>query len=288
MRSMTGFGRGSARVGAGSVSIEIRALNHRHQDVRLRLPGELSEHGFFVEQLARKHLGRGRFDVAGRSEGTRGAERLVLDRARAVYQSLVELRDSLAPGTEVPISAVLGVPGVLEIQGPDGESVREGLESAFLAALGELDRMRDAEGATLQAELRGRLGRARELVDKLSESSADLVASYRERLRERLGKLLADSSAELSGPRLEQEVALLADKSDITEELVRLGSHFSQMHELLSSTEPVGRRLDFLFQEMGREANTIGSKSQYAPLSHLVVDLKAELERMREQVQNVD
>jgi len=289
LRSMTGFGMGSAVLASGTLRVEVRALNHRYQDIRLRLPGELGEHGFFVEQLARKHLGRGRFDVSARAEGSlHAAPRLSFERARALYESLTELRDRLAPGSELPITAVLGLPGVLESSGPEPELVRAALEAAFAQALIELDGMRQEEGRTLARELEGRLAHARTLVAALEFNAADLVRHHRERLRERVLKLSSDLTVSVHPERLEQEMALLADKSDITEELVRLGSHFSQMQALLDSAEPVGRRLDFLLQEIGREVNTVGSKSQHAPLAHLVVELKVEVERMREQVQNID
>ncbi|HSC86810.1 MAG TPA: YicC/YloC family endoribonuclease, partial [Polyangiaceae bacterium] len=269
------------------VRVELRALNHRHQDVRLRLGGELAEHSFFVEQLARKHLGRGRFDVSARSGGgATGQARVATERLRSLYQSLSELGREL--GSPVSLDALLSQPGVWELEGADGDAVREALEAAFARALTELDRMRTEEGRALHAELTARLAGARELVARLARESDELVVLYRERLRERLSRLLADAALGVNEGRLEHEVALLADRSDITEELVRLESHFTQMASLLDANEPVGRKLDFLFQEMGREANTIGSKSQHAPLAHLVVELKAELERMREQVQNID
>jgi len=177
---------------------------------------------------------------------------------------------------------------VLESSGPEPELVRAALEAAFAQALIELDGMRQEEGRTLARELEGRLAHARTLVAALEFNAADLVRHHRERLRERVLKLSSDLTVSVHPERLEQEMALLADKSDITEELVRLGSHFSQMQALLDSAEPVGRRLDFLLQEIGREVNTVGSKSQHAPLAHLVVELKVEVERMREQVQNID
>src|SRR5262249_49739207 len=138
------------------------------------------------------------------------------------------------------------------------------------------------------SELDARLSSARRLRAQIAERGSELVTAYRARLRERTDRLLADNGIQVDPGRLEAEIVLLAERSDVTEELVRLDSHFSQFAQLLDSTEPVGRRLDFLLQEIGRESNTIGAKSQDAPIAHLVVEMKAELERIREQVQNVE
>jgi uncharacterized protein (TIGR00255 family) len=165
--------------------------------------------------------------------------------------------------------------------------VRTALTTVLAAALAELDVMRQREGDALAAELRRRLEGARASRDAIAKRSGDGVEQARARLRERLERLLGDTSVPLDLGRLENEIAVLADRSDIAEEVTRLSSHFDQFERLLDAAEPVGRRLDFLLQEIAREANTVGAKSQDAPLAHLVVELKAETERMREQVQNV-
>jgi uncharacterized protein (TIGR00255 family) len=165
--------------------------------------------------------------------------------------------------------------------------VRLALIHAFEAAHTHLDEMREREGAALERVLRSRLALCRELHASLSTHSEQAVEQSRARLRERIERLLP-VGASLDGSRLETEVALLAERADIAEELARLGSHFDQFDHLLAASEPIGRRLDFLLQEMTRETNTIGSKSQDAKLAHLVVAMKAEIERIREQVQNVE
>ena len=288
MRSMTGYGSGSAPLAEGRVLIEIRALNHKHQDVRLRVPTELGEHASFLEQLARTVLGRGRYDVAVRTEGQTGANpQIDAAKLRAVYLSLATLRDELAPGTELSLAELASLPDVVTSQGPDASLARKALTEAFSSAHRELDQMRDTEGATLKDDLSTRLKLVQELRGQVHGASRELVEHHRTRLNERLSQLL-EGPNQLSPGRLEQEIALVADRSDITEELVRLDSHFSQLGALLDSPEPVGRKLDFLLQEVGREVNTIGSKSQHAPVAHLVVDMKSEVERLREQVQNVE
>jgi uncharacterized protein (TIGR00255 family) len=289
MRSMTGFGVGSATLGDGRLSLEVRALNHRHQDVRVRMPADLAEQAFFVEQLARARLGRGRYDIAVRVEGRfAGAPRVNTERLRGLHSALRELSNEIAPGSELPLTALLGLPHVFESDGLDSDAVRYSIEEAFTAAANSLGDMRLEEGHALQVELAARLASARQLRTQIEAGAEELVLYQRKRLRERLEKLLTGVEVTIDPTRLEAELAILADKSDITEELVRLGSHFSQLEALFSSSESIGRRLDFLLQEVGREVNTIGSKCLHATVSHLVVEMKAEIERMREQVQNVD
>lgn len=289
MRSMTGLGIGTAPLGDGSLRIEIRALNHRYQDVRLRLGPDLLEQSFFLEQIARKHLGRGRYDLAVRTEGLGSAgPQLSPERVRSVYEMLKQVRDEVAPESEIPLSTLFSFPQLFETAGPEPEAVRTALSAAFLAAVTELQKMRQVEGDTLASELRERIQKIQSLYRELQERAAELVQHHAERLRERISKLLAASHVSLHEDRLEQEIALVADKSDITEELVRLDSHFQQMESLFEEAEPVGRKFDFLLQEVGREVNTIGSKSQHAPVAHLVVAIKTEVERLREQIQNID
>jgi uncharacterized protein (TIGR00255 family) len=287
---MTGFGVGDAPLGDGRVTVELRALNHRFLDVRVRLPDELVEQSFFIEQLARESLARGRFDIGVRLEGAAlPPPRFSVEHARALYRGLCQLRDELAPGTELPITALTGMPALVTTPtSADSEGARAALKEAFEAALARLDAMRAHEGLALSRELHARLDSARRLRATISSRGGEMLDGYRTRLRERLERLLSESGIQLDPSRLEAEMVILADRSDVTEELVRLDSHFEQFAQLLSADGPVGRRLDFLLQEIGRESNTIGAKSQDAKISHLVVEMKAELERIREQVQNVE
>jgi uncharacterized protein (TIGR00255 family) len=284
---MTGFGVGSAALGGGRLVLEIRSVNHRYLDVRVRLPVEISEHGFFLEQAAREKLARGRYDLSGRFEGAR--ESLSFDRARAAYRELAKLRDELAPGTELPITAILSLPQVTQSAGSlERDDVQRALGEAFGVAHSALGEMRRAEGQALARELGLRVTKMRELCQGIHAREGVALLAQRARLRTRLDRLLEDVKVSTDPGRLELELAILADKSDITEELVRLDSHLAQLDALIVEPEPVGRRLDFLLQEVAREANTIGAKSQDTSLSHQVVELKSEIERMREQVQNVE
>ena len=287
---MTGFGVGDAPLGDGRVTVELRALNHRFLDVRVRLPEELLDQSFFMEQLARESLARGRFDVGVRLEGAALPPPVFsIDRARALYRGLCQLRDELAPGTELPITALTGMPDLVTTpRTADAAGAQQALRAAFESALRRLDEMRIREGEALSRELSTRLAAARRLRTTISTRGGEMLEGYRTRLRERLDRLLCETGVQVDPGRLEAEIVILADRSDVIEELVRLDSHFDQFERLLGEDGPVGRRLDFLLQEIGRESNTIGAKSQDAPIAHLVVEMKAELERIREQVQNVE
>jgi uncharacterized protein (TIGR00255 family) len=290
MRSMTGFGLGEAPVGSGKLAIEIRGVNHRFLDVRVRLPRELNDLTSFVEQVAREKLARGRYEVAVRVDGVAlGAPVLDRDRARAAFQALTELRDEIAPGTDVPLSLLGTIPDLF-VSSVEREldRLRATARVAFDAAVVALDTMRTHEGGALREDLVKRLDRVRQLARSVEARAPEVIETHRKRLRERAERLRAATELEVDPARLEQEIVLFAERSDVAEELTRLESHCAQFAALLASDEAVGRRLDFLLQELAREANTVGAKSPDAPIAHAIVEVKAEIERMREQVQNVE
>ncbi len=287
---MTGFGTGDSPLGSGKLGIEVRAVNHRFLDIRVRAPRELGDLSSFLEQVAREHLSRGRFEIAIRTEGLAlGATVLDRERAKAAYRALCELRDEIAPGTEVPLSLLASIPDLF-VSSVDQEidKVKAAARVAFATALAALDEMREREGVALATDLAGRLDAVRELAQAVGERAPELLDTHRRRLRERTERLRSSVDLTLDDGRLEAEVALFAERIDIAEELTRLESHCVQFAALLGSTKACGRRLDFLLQEMAREANTAGAKSPDATIAHAIVEMKAELERMREQVQNVE
>lgn len=287
---MTGFGLGEAALGSGRIFVEARSVNHRFLDVRVRMPKELSEHGTFLEQLARARVTRGRLEVSVRFDGPASGA-LVLDRRRALaaMRALMELRDELGLTDAVPLSLLASVPDLFVAPGNDDpDTVRRALAAALQTALTGLEGMRAAEGENLYTDLKNRLRTVRALAAEIAVFSAELSERYRKKLRERVLRLLEGREHLVDNARLEQEIAIVADHSDVTEELTRLSSHCGQFAQLLESDDAVGRRQDFLLQEMAREVNTIGSKSSEADVALRVVELKAELERMREQVQNVE
>lgn len=290
IRSMTGHGVGEAELGSGRVILEIRAVNHRYLDVRVRLPLELSEHAGAVEEHVRRSLKRGRVEVVGRLEGDiAGPPVLDKARARAAFTQLCELRDELRPEEPVPLSVLFSMPDLF-VSRPvaDHEAARDALFTASDAACDGVWTMRAREGEALAVDLRANLDAIAEAVSLVHVRAPEVVEGYRERLRGRIERLLSGSERDLDPGRLEHEVALFADRADVAEEVTRLRSHTDQVRSLLSSEdENAGKRLDFLLQEMTREANTIGSKSTDAELARLVIDIKASVSRMREQAQNV-
>lgn len=290
MRSMTGYGSGRAKLGEGEIVLELRTVNHRFLDTRIRMPSRLQSRSQVVERVARKRLVRGRVDASVRMEGqTAPAPTLDLARARGVYGELIELRDELSPGEPLPLALLSCVPDLFVIQTDfDDAALDVALEQAAEKACSAVESMRVREGAALRTELSQRLDEVALHVDSIRKAAPELVLGRQGRLRDRLQALLRDAELEPDSHRLEQEIALLADRSDITEELTRLDSHDAQMRELIDPSDgPVGKRIDFLLQEMAREANTIGAKAQGSEVTPHVISLKACIEQMREQAQNV-
>lgn len=290
MKSMTGYGSGRAALGEGHIVLDLRTVNHRFLDVRVRLPSRIQGRTPTVERVIRAKLERGRVDVTARLEGqTLPQPSLDLDRARAVYGELSALRDSLNPAEPVPLALLSSVPDLFVVhQNLDEKALDGALEQAAQQACAAVMEMRIHEGAALAADLSERLSELGATVGALKIAVPGMVDARRTRLRDRLEALLGGTEAELEPARLEQEIAVLADRSDVTEELVRLDSHRDQMLELIEdSSAPVGKRIDFLLQEMAREANTVGSKVQDSAMTKHVIALKASIEQMREQAQNV-
>ncbi|MCA9581190.1 MAG: YicC family protein, partial [Myxococcales bacterium] len=292
VRSMTGFGSASREGAGATVSVEIRSVNHRQGDVRLRVSGELQALVAEMEEALRTHVVRGRLDATV-SLRMADVATLQIDRdlARKAYGDLTALRDELCPGEPVPFSMLTQVPHLFSSRSESSElseGVRETVLDCLKEAIAVHESMRVREGQALHADLSTRLGAIMDLTEKAKIRAPKVVDTYRDRLRDRIERLLEGSSVSLDEGRLEHEVAFFADRADVTEELTRLDSHCVQFRGFLegNATE-IGKRLDFLLQEMGREVNTLGSKANDTELTNLVIDMKAELGRLREQVQNV-
>jgi uncharacterized protein (TIGR00255 family) len=288
LKSMTGHGVGEAPLGRGRIVVEVRAVNHRYLDVRVRFPLELAEHAGFIEERVRSSILRGRIEIMGVLEGDVAAPP-VLDkaRARAAFAQLCELRDELRPDEPVPLSLLACLPDLFGSRSvSDHEAARAALETATDRACEAVWQMRAREGAALANDLRAHLDTVGKTLDAARQRAPAVVEAYRQRLRQRIERLLSED-VELDPGRLEHEVALFADRADIAEEVARLASHCDQMRDLLDGDDTGGKRLDFLLQEMTREANTIGAKSSDAALAALVIEMKAAISRMREQSQNV-
>jgi uncharacterized protein (TIGR00255 family) len=291
MRSMTGHGRGTAERAGRRATVEIRAVNHRHLDLKLR---GASLDPVVEEKLTarlRKDVERGSVTVTVHLERRGDAAAPKLDRAaaRAAHDTLSALAKELGlPPPELAL--VVAQPGVITggDDDADAQATGEAVLDAATAALDQLASMRAAEGKALAADLLARLDALGRAFDAVEVVAAGQPEDARRRLNERLSRLLDDGKVAVDPQRLAQEVALLADRLDVTEELVRARSHLAQARTLLAGQAAAGRRLDFLVQELGREINTIGSKSGAAEISRLVVEAKAELEKIREQAQNLE
>lgn len=288
MRSMTGFGVGEASGPSGRLVTEARSVNHRFLDVRVKVPRELTDHHVYVEQLARARLSRGRVDITVHCEGC-GRAPFALDQGRALLamREFQAVADALGHGERAPLSLLATVPDLfVQATDRDPERTRASLRGSLDRALDDLERMRAREGEALAADLRRRLESVEGFARAVHDRAHGMTGRLRARFRERLERLL--DGARVDAARLEQEVAILADHADIAEELTRLECHRAQLARLLDEREPVGRRIDFLLQEMAREVNTVGSKSSEGEVAIAVIELKAEIERMREQAQNIE
>lgn len=286
---MTGQGVGEAPLGSGRIVVEVRTVNHRYLDVRMRVPGELAEHASAAEDVVRRTLGRGRVEVTMHAEGEVAAPPVLdMARARSAFEQLVALRDAVAPGEHVPLTLLSTVPELFTSGATGGrEAMREAVVKATEGACRATSAMRAREGEALARDFELRLARLLESLVQVETRIPQNLDGVRARLRERIQRLL-DPNVTLDPGRLEHEVALLADRSDVTEEITRLRSHVAQFrHALHHDGEHRGKRIDFLCQEVARETNTLGQKNADAVIAALVIDMKVEIERMREQAQNV-
>jgi uncharacterized protein (TIGR00255 family) len=291
IRSMTGYGKAEEVTEEGKLAVELRSVNHRYGEVAVKLPRHfLALEGEIKKRIAER-CKRGKIDVFVQFEAPSGGSHLPqvnLPLAKAYHDAFAAM--SLQFGNYEPVSLALIVAqkDVLTTQEmtADLEKAATQLFSTLAAALESLDQMRCREGESLASEITSRFAVVTELVEKVASRAPLAVAGNTERFRERIARLLGET--QLDENRLAQEVALLADKMEITEELVRLRSHFQQFNATMQLAEPVGRKLDFLLQEMNREVNTIGSKANDSEITAMVVELKAEMEKIREQIQNIE
>ena len=287
---MTGFGMGRAGDARLSLSVELRSLNSKNLDLRIALPREFSALEERLERLLAGTLQRGRVDLKLHLEpGAGGGRRPRLNRelARAYGDVYRPLAEELGAPLSAVFPLIAAAPGVLEVEpGPSADELWPSVETALNAALKELLAMRANEGTRLTLALRALLG---ELAGQLRSIEAEIPASQSTRKERFLARVAELSPGTGVDPvRLAQECALLIDRSDVSEELARLAAHLEHFEELLGLDEAIGRRLDFLLQELHREANTLGAKVQSARISHVVIELKSVLERLREQVQNLE
>lgn len=292
MKSMTGFGRGAASGEDFTVGVEIKTVNNRYLDIHLRLSQELAPLEMAVRKRIGARLSRGRVDININFERTGETTYEVNRPLIAGYVSAMrEIQQQFNLAGDIDVSSVARLPGALT-PGRDGldEMSMSGLERALDEALDSLERMRASEGAALAEEMRVRVAKIEAEVPIIETAAAGLADAYRQRLEKRIAELIArgGQTVELDAGRLAQEVAYLADRSDISEELARLRSHLEQFRAAIDAEGEVGKRLDFLLQELNREANTVLAKSTEISIKDAGLVIKAEVEKLREQAQNVE
>lgn len=292
IRSMTGFGHSTATAHGFKIEIDMKSVNHRYLEISVRLPREWLAFEEPMKKRIQQQIKRGRVDVfvtIGKEPGTAPAFTVNWAAADAYMNIARELAGRYSLEELPRVSDILGLPEVISAADEGGQ--REQLADTLMAcvdeALGNLMVMRETEGAALKADMLNRLAAVEALRNAMNEAYPEAVTQAEHQLRQRIMALLKDHAA-FDEQRFAMETALMADRMSIDEELTRLGSHVRQLKETLEQSEPVGRKLDFLIQEMNRETNTIGSKANNSAISRLVVEMKAELEKMREQIQNIE
>ncbi|HXF82202.1 MAG TPA: YicC/YloC family endoribonuclease [bacterium] len=292
IRSMTGYGRAETATTFGRFTVEMRSVNHRFAEILVRLPRDLAPLEDRVRAAAQARIQRGRLEVTVAREDRAirpKAVRADLELAAGYAQALRELAAVLGLAEGISLSQVAAFPDVVRVEEAkdDLEALWPQLQPAVEAAAADLVAMREAEGRRLAEDLASRLQRLDELSGVVEARSRQAVADYVARLRERIRQLLGEIP--LDEHRLAAEVAIFAERADVTEEVTRLRSHIAQFREILTMAEgAVGRRLEFVLQEMGREVNTTGAKANDLEIARAVIAMKGELESMREQIQNVE
>jgi len=292
MKSMTGFGRGTVNGENFTVVVEIKTVNNRYLDIHLRLNQELSSVETVLRRIVSTRLSRGRVDLTINLDRT-GSTEYEINRPLIAghVNALRDIQHEFNLGGDIDVNSVARLPGALT---PTHDGLSEwhlsGIERALNEALDSLETMRESEGAALAEEMRIRVAKIEAEVPVIESAAAGLVDAYRQRLQKRIAELIAreGQAIDLDAGRLAQEVAYLADRSDISEELVRLRSHLDQFRASLEADGEVGKRLDFLLQELNREANTVLAKSTEVSIKDAALAIKAEVEKLRAQVQNVE
>lgn len=292
LKSMTAFGRAERSVEGRTFTVEIRTLNRRYLEIVIRAPREFLPLEERIKKMVSAGISRGRVEVVvmitNAPEALNGIE-VNLPLAKAYYKCLSELNDDLDIQAEVSLSNLLSMEGIIKVTEPelDLEQTWESLSFCLGDALEVIESMRVLEGEAIFREFHKRLKYIERALSEIRDMAPSVLSQYKSRLEERISAL-TEGKIELDPNRLAQEAAFLVDKSDITEEIVRAESHLQQFHNMIESNGPNGRALDFLLQELNREVNTMGSKAGDAELSHMVVKVKSELEKIREQVQNLE
>ena len=294
IRSMTAFGRHSETVNNKNITVEIKSVNNRYFDCSVRISRSFS----FLEEKIKPHLqahgiSRGKVDVSVSVEHLGSSDvsiSLNEEYARAYYNALLQLKDTLELPGEITVATLQRDSNIFTLSKVEEDEEQDWADLCTVLdqAIEKFIIAREREGANIEADLRSKVEGIKERVNIVEAHSAEDIGAYRSRLEEKLRAVLADNKVTLDENRILTECAIFADKVAVDEEIVRLRSHFKAFEDILASNEPVGRKLDFLMQEMNRETNTIGSKCSNSSIAHVVVDIKCELEKIREQIQNIE
>lgn len=287
INSMTGFGRTEVQTPDGQLQLEIRSVNHRYLDTQFKLPEVLRPIEQELRSIVTQHLKRGKVDVS--LSFKRLVEQPVethinVARARQVIEQMEVIASLMQKPGRIDPAAVIRMPGVIEEEETAPDQMYPVIRDALASAIGQLAENRAREGEKIHAMLEDRCGEILTIADGVRKRLPTVLAEIRKRLEKKIESL----NTQIDNDRLEQELVILAQKIDVSEELDRLNAHVAEIRNALKSEEPVGRRLDFLMQELNREANTLGSKSADTETTQAAVDLKVVIEQMREQVQNVE
>ncbi len=291
VRSMTGYGRGEIQAPGGICVVEVRSLNHRYCEIGVKAPRGFAAVENRIREIVRSRFSRGRFDVHASVDFTTvSARQLVVDHAlaRQLYLALTELGRELGLSGQVNLATLLELREVVRVEESEHnvEAVWPAIQEALDSALASLERMRISEGEALGRDILQRIQLIEAGLERIKNRLPALLIEYRQKLEARISRLFGD--VEIDPTRLAQEVVFYTERSDVTEEMIRLNTHLAEFKKLLLADEPVGRKLDFLLQEMNREINTTSSKIADGDVATLVIDIKSELERIREQAQNIE
>lgn len=293
IKSMTGFGRSEYSDGKRNITVEIKSVNHRYSDITVKMPRRYSFAEDKVKQAVKSRLARGKMDVSINVENiTENDINIKLNElvAKQYFDNLTELKEKFGLSGEISLELLSGMPDVIKAI-PDVEDEEE-ISKAILIpaneAVANLEKMRAVEGEKLAEDLIKKGDKIKQVLDEIEKRAPEVCREHTSRLRERISELIG-SSVEIPEDRILVEAAIFADKSAIDEEITRLNSHLIQLKNILTGGESaIGKKLDFLVQEMNREANTIGSKSNDINITNLMLEIKAEIEKIREQVQNIE
>ncbi len=288
---MTGFGRGEGETTLGKVFVESRSVNHRYCDINVKLPRRLAPFETRIKELVRSHVSRGRIDISVKVDAM-GEERAQLSvdfhLAEQYYRALQSLKEKLRLKDKITLELLAGAKDLITAkeEPTDLEPYWQEIVPILKRSFQDMDEMKRSEGEALAKDLHQRLQRIAQQLEDIKGQYSSRLDAYRNRLAERLRSLLG--GVEVDSFRFQQEIAFLAERTDITEEIVRAESHLGQFVTLLEADEPVGRKMDFLLQEINREVNTVSSKANDAEISQRAIEIKGELEKIREQVQNLE